>query len=178
LEKVCEINPPTNNLPEEFLYIDLDAVEMGKLKKIKMTLKKNAPSRAQRLLEKGDVIFQMVRPYQKNNYYFNKKDDLNYVASTGYAQLRNRELSSYLFHYIHCESFVDNVLEKSTGSNYPAINSSSLAEINVAIPSLPEQRKIADCLSSLDEVIEARDKKITALKNHKKSLMQRLFPKM
>ncbi|HBP1321645.1 TPA: restriction endonuclease subunit S, partial [Pseudomonas aeruginosa] len=39
-----------------------------------------------------------------------------------------------------------------------------------------EQQKIADCLSSLDALIDAQSKKINALKNHKKGLMQQLFP--
>jgi len=56
------------------------------------------------------------------------------------------------------------------------ISKDTFFEIKVPVPTLPEQRKIADCLSSLDEVIEARAKKITVLKKHKKSLMQRLFP--
>jgi type I restriction enzyme S subunit len=43
-------------------------------------------------------------------------------------------------------------------------------------PSLPEQQKIADCLSSLDELIDAEDKKLEALRLHKKGLMQELFP--
>jgi type I restriction enzyme, S subunit len=42
--------------------------------------------------------------------------------------------------------------------------------------SLPEQQKIAACLSSLDELITAQSQKLDALKKHKKGLMQRLFP--
>ena len=43
-------------------------------------------------------------------------------------------------------------------------------------PSLPEQQKIAECLSSLDEGIAAQQEKVEALKEHKKGLMQKLFP--
>jgi type I restriction enzyme S subunit len=48
--------------------------------------------------------------------------------------------------------------------------------ISFMIPSLPEQQKIADCLSSLDNLITAQVQKIEALKQHKKGLMQQLFP--
>jgi type I restriction enzyme S subunit len=46
----------------------------------------------------------------------------------------------------------------------------------LTLPTLPEQQKIADCLSSLDELINAQVKKLDALKLHKKGLMQGLFP--
>src|SRR5690606_15475726 len=121
--------------------------------------KEGAPSRAQRLLKDKDVIFQMVRPYQKNNYYFNRSDDSEYVASTGYAQLRAFESSMYLYQFIHTDKFVSKVLDKCTGSNYPAINSSDLSKIMVQIPKPKEQQKIAWCLSSLDELIKEQAEK-------------------
>ncbi len=176
LSQLCEVNPSTNNLPDTFVYIDLESVEEGKLLKKKIISKEESPSRAQRLLKKGDVIFQMVRPYQKNNYFFQPNDNLDYVASTGYAQLRACESNSYLFQYLHGNKFVDRVLAKCTGSNYPAINSSDLSEILAEVPELPEQQKIADCLSSLDELITVEAGKLDAYKAHKKGLMQGLFP--
>ncbi|MBK8536182.1 MAG: restriction endonuclease subunit S [Candidatus Competibacteraceae bacterium] len=72
--------------------------------------------------------------------------------------------------------FVEKVIAKCTGSSYPAINSSDLAEISVAIPKPIEQHKIADCLASLDELITAQAQKLATLKTHKKGLMQQLFP--
>jgi type I restriction enzyme S subunit len=49
-------------------------------------------------------------------------------------------------------------------------------ELIVAVPSLAEQQRIADCLTSLDDLITAESNKVTALKTHKKGLMQQLFP--
>ncbi len=176
LSQVCEINPSVNNLPETFVYIDLESVDSGNLLQKKIISREGAPSRAQRLLKRDDVIFQMVRPYQRNNYYFNANDCISYVASTGYAQLRAHESSLYLFQYLHNDNFVDRVLAKCTGSNYPAINSSDLSTILVEVPSLLEQQKIAECLSSLDDRITAETQKLDTLKAHKKGLMQQLFP--
>ena len=176
LSQVCEINPTVNTLPEKFIYIDLESVESGHLLQKKIISREGAPSRAQRLLKIGDVLFQTVRPYQKNNYFFMPDNDINYVASTGYAQLRAHESNKYLFQYLHNDKFVSKVLEKCTGSNYPAINSSDLSTILVEIPEEKEQQKIADCLSSLDDLITAQTQKLAALKEHKKGLMQQLFP--
>lgn len=178
LDEICAVNPASDRLSEHFIYIDIESVENGVLLQKKYMALEDAPSRAQRRLKSGDVIFQMVRPYQKNNFIFYPDDDLDYVASTGYAQLRAYESEMYLYQYLHNENFVNKVLAKCTGSNYPAINSNQLAEILVAIPKPDEQQKIADCLSSLDDLITAQSQKIEELKEHKKGLMQGLFPKL
>lgn len=176
LKEVCDINPSIKKLPNEFIYIDLESVEDGKLLKKKVTKLDEAPSRAQRYLKSGDIIYQMVRPYQKNNYFFQPTDNFDYVASTGYAQIRPFQSKMYIYQYLHFQKFVDKVLAKSTGSNYPAINSSDLANLLIALPSEKEQQKIADCLSFLDDLITAENQKLDALTKHKKGLMQHLFP--
>jgi type I restriction enzyme S subunit len=175
LGKICNINPTVGDLPNSFIYIDLESVVAGKLLIEKKILKKYAPSRAQRLLKHGDVIYQMVRPYQKNNLFYNFSNSKFYVASTGYAQLRASDSSSFLYQLIHIDDFVNKVLEKSTGSNYPAINSKDLSKITVQIPQAKEQQEIANCLSSLDNLIEVQNKKVEALAKYKKGLMQKLF---
>lgn len=177
LSEVCKINPPTKNLPSKFVYIDLESVESGVLLQKKIIQLNNAPSRAQRLLENEDIIFQMVRPYQKNNYFFNIKDNYDYVASTGYAQLQAIESKKFLFQLLHTDGFVADVLNKCTGSNYPAINSSDLSEIRINIPKPIEQQKIADCLSLVDSLISAQSQKVELLKEHKKGLLQKIFPR-
>ena len=53
---------------------------------------------------------------------------------------------------------------------------SEFQNLIVSIPSLPEQQKIASCLSSLDTLIEAQQERIALLKTHKKGLLQQLFP--
>ena len=86
LRNVVHTNPKSE-LPENFKYIDLESVVGTRIEKIREESKESAPSRAQRLAKKGDVFYQTVRPYQKNNYLF-KLDEIDYVFSTGYAQLR------------------------------------------------------------------------------------------
>ncbi len=177
LKTACEVNPSNSGLPETFVYIDLESVEAGELKLRKVIDRINAPSRAQRVLRYGDVIFQIVRPYQRNNLLFNIDEDIPFVASTGYAQLRAIDSVGFLFQAIHADDFVERVITKCTGSNYPAINSSDLADIYITLPGKAEQQKIADCLSSLDEVISAENQKLETFKKYKKGLMQQLFPR-
>ena len=173
IQDICEINPTYDDLPNTFTYIDLESVEKGKLIKQNEISKDNAPSRAQRVVKKADVLFQTVRPYQKNNFYFNLSG--NYVASTGYAQLRASSSAYFLFCLLHVQKMVDKVMARCTGTSYPAINSNDLGTIRVFVPTKPEQQKIASFLSSVDTKIEQLGKKKALLEQYKKGMMQKLF---
>ncbi len=72
--------------------------------------------------------------------------------------------------------FEQKLLSMVGSSTLMAINKSNLRSIKVEIPTLVEQQKIASCLSSLDELITAQKEKLELLNNHKKGLMQNLFP--
>lgn len=63
-----------------------------------------------------------------------------------------------------------------TGSGVPTLNRNDVHRYRIAVPKSKEQQKIASCLSSLDEVITAHSQKLELLKEHKKGLMQNLFP--
>jgi type I restriction enzyme S subunit len=173
LNKFATLNPKNSILPESFVYIDLESVTDGFLTKENTIFKAGAPSRAQRILKDKDILYQTVRPYQKNNLYFNKIGD--YVASTGYAQIRTKNDSQFLFQFLHTEKFVANVMLRCTGTSYPAINSSDLSSIEVSFPTLPEQQKIASFLSAVDEKIQQLSRKKELLDQYKKGLTQQLF---
>ncbi|AXP79729.1 Putative type-1 restriction enzyme specificity protein [Mariniflexile rhizosphaerae] len=173
LGEITIINPKNENLPISFVYIDLESVVNGCLLKEERILKDEAPSRAQRGLTKGDILFQMVRPYQKNNLFFDKEGD--YVASTGYAQIRTLHNSQFVFQYLHNQKFVDKVIERCTGTSYPAINSSDLGNIRIHYPNSQEQSKIANFLELLDNRIQTQNKIIEGLKLLKQTLIKKIF---
>ena len=173
LKEVAEINPKAKKLPANFIYIDLESVEKGQLLLQKNIELQDAPSRAQRLLAKGDVLFQMVRPYQQNNYYFNLSGE--YVASTGYAQIRTKLDSKFIYYALHEKTFLDEVMNRCTGTSYPAINSSDLSSIEMFVPCLEEQTKIANFLSAIDQKIEVVAQQIEQVKTWKKGLLQQMF---
>jgi type I restriction enzyme S subunit len=173
LGEISVINPTTNKIPDRFIYIDLESVTNGELTKEEIIIKHKAPSRAQRVLQKDDILFQMVRPYQKNNLYFDKDGD--YVASTGYAQIKTKQNSRYLYQYLHLQKFVDEVIERCTGTSYPAINSKDLAKIYIRFPSLLEQQQIASFFTAIDQKIFQLKRKKTLLERYKKGVMQKIF---
>ena len=173
LSKISDVNPKNTPLKSTFIYIDLESVQDGRLIKEEQICKNEAPSRAQRTLIKKDVIYQTVRPYQKNNYFFNLEG--NYVASTGYAQIRTKQNSQFIYQLLHTDNFVNKVLVRCTGTSYPSINSSDLKDIYIHHPTLPEQEKIASFLSSVDERIQKLERKKSLLEEYKKGVMQKIF---
>ena len=72
----------------------------------------------------------------------------------------------------------DNLNKVATTGAQKNINNEILREVSVLLPSVPEQQRIATCLSSLDALITAETQKHEALKTHKKGLMQQLFPSL
>ncbi|EAI8782781.1 restriction endonuclease subunit S [Campylobacter upsaliensis] len=174
LKHICKINPQTNEtLPNNFVYIDLESVAKGQLLKEQTINKEQAPSRAQRILQKQDILFQLVRPYQRNNYIFNKNGD--YVASTGYAQIRTKECVNFVYYALLENSFVERVILKSTGSNYPAITSNDFADLKIPLPPLQEQKQIANFLDEkcekINSAIEKTKRQIELIKEYKNTLI-------
>jgi len=158
LNEVAEFNPKSE-LPDEFEYVDLESVVGTEMISHRTETKDSAPSRAQRLAQPGDVFFQTVRPYQKNNYLFSKLDN-NYVFSTGYAQMRPNIDTAFLMSFLQTDSFVKIVLDNCTGTSYPAINSSDLSNLEISLPkSFEEQKKVGKTIISIDNLITLHQRK-------------------
>jgi type I restriction enzyme S subunit len=69
------------------------------------------------------------------------------------------------------------IQKEAQGAKVLGISANRMRNLRLPLPPLPEQQKIAECLSSVDEVIAAQARKLDALKTHKKGLMQQLFPR-
>lgn len=176
LGEIAEFNPKSD-LPDEFEYVDLESVVGTEMVFHRTENKASAPSRAQRVAKTGDVFFQTVRPYQRNNYLFSMPYE-NYVFSTGYAQMRPKINAAFLMCFLQTESFVQNVLDNCTGTSYPAINSSDLSNLKISLPILKsEQSKIGKLISNLDHLITLHQRKCEQTKELKKFMLQKMFPK-
>ena len=176
LSEVAEFNPKSE-LPETFEYVDLESVVGTEMVSHRTETRETAPSRAQRLARTGDVFFQTVRPYQRNNYLFEKPDN-NYVFSTGYAQMRPKIDAEFLMCFLQTDSFVKVVLDNCTGTSYPAINSNDLSNLEIVLPaSDDEQRRIGSFISNLDNLITLHQRKCDEMKKMKKFMLQKMFPK-
>lgn len=174
LGSVATINPKNEKLPTKFEYIELGGVERGVLVSTVTTISESAPDRAQRLLRRGDILFQAVRPNLMNNLLFQEVG--TFVASTGFAQIRATGDPTFLYHILHSRSFQREVMRRCTGTGYPAINSADLSAILIALPSEDESKKIATALSLLDAKIFGVAAEIANLEELRNGLVQRFFP--
>ncbi|HDT2141782.1 TPA: restriction endonuclease subunit S [Enterobacter roggenkampii] len=85
--------------------------------------------------------------------------------------------ADYLAAILRSDFFIDYVMRGAKGVKMPRGEISMIREFPVPNPCPEEQQRIADCLSSLDDLIAAETQKLDTLKTHKKGLMQQLFPR-
>ena len=134
----------------EILYVDIsgvDAIEGIKTKE--PMVYSDAPSRARRRVKHGDTIVSTVRTYLRAIAQVRNPEE-NLIVSTGFAVVRPRARLSpdYVGYVLSASYFIEQVIARSTGVSYPAINASDLVRIPVALPPLPEQTAIAEFLNS------------------------------
>ncbi len=177
LQKDCKVNPTNEKIADKFVYVDLESVTQGQLNKHQILTKEEAPSRAQRVLHTDDILFQCVRPYQMNNYMVkDAMSNIQWVASTGYAQIRTQiDYPTFLYYVLNTPKYNKAVMVRCTGSSYPAINSDDLSKIPFYKCGIAEQRKIATFLSLLDERIATQNKIIDKLQSLIKGINQKVF---
>ncbi len=126
-------------------------------------------------LEKNDIVFTMEAPLGNALLL---PDSRKYILSQRVVAFKTNSevVNPFLVQLIWSEGFQNAISELSTGSTAKGINQKALKIVPVKIPHRKEQQKIAECLSSVDELIAAQARKVQALKTHKKGLMQQLFP--
>ena len=126
----------------------------------------------------GDLVFTRTGASVGKCYKY-REEDGKLVFAGFLIKISPNQLklsSNFLFHFTFTQQYWKWIDLTSTRSGQPGINGKELASMVLYLPIKDEQQKIADCLSSLDDLIEATTQKVNVLTEHKKRLMQRLFP--
>lgn len=145
-----------------FTYIDIGSVDNSKQKLGKeenIIQPEDAPSRARKILEKGDIIYSTVRPYLHNMCIIDRDFSRPPIASTGFAVMKTLTgvSNKYLFYYLLSPTFdtYANSNENAKGVAYPAINDKALYSSTVPLPPLAEQHRI---VSKIEELLPLCEK--------------------
>jgi type I restriction enzyme S subunit len=128
-----------------------------------------------RVVNPGDLILSNSMSFGRP-YILQIKTCIHdgWIAVTHISDEVTRDFLYYLISEPNSQSYF---LNNAAGSGVQNLNADIIKALPVCHPSSSEQQKIADCLSSLDELIAAQARKVEALKTHKKGLMQQLFPR-
>ncbi len=181
LGDVAEVNrsnrDPADNSSSSFLYLDLTAVTApGCLASPRQLAAADAPSRARRQVQSGDVLISTVRPNLRGFARVLEAPG-NLVASTGFAVLSPRAIvsGSFVYHNIMTDEFAQYLENATTGQAYPAVRPSDVANYAFPLPPLPDQRAIAAVLDSIDGAIERTEAVIAATGQLRDSLLHELL---
>ena len=156
-----EVVLPTNNIKWHesdlsYRYIDLSSVDKDN-NNIGETLEitsKNAPSRAQKIVKKDDVIFATTRPTQMRSALIPPNLD-GQIASTGYCILRanqNEVLPKWIYYNLQINEFKIYLQDKQSGTAYPAISDGLIKQFQIPIPPLSVQSQIVQILDTFTEL--------------------------
>lgn len=159
-----EVVLPTNNIKWHesdlsYRYIDLSSVDKDN-NNIGETLEitsKNAPSRAQKIVKKDDVIFATTRPTQMRSALIPPNLD-GQIASTGYCILRanqNEVLPKWIYYNLQIDEFKIYLQDKQSGTAYPAISDGLIKQFQIPIPPLSVQSQIVAILDTFDTLTQS-----------------------
>lgn len=170
---VCAINarslPETTDPGTEFRYVDISNVDSdGNWVASEPIRFGDSPSRARRVVADGDVIVSTVRTYLRAIAHIDRVEELT-ICSTGFAVLsaNGEVLSKFLAYWARSVYFVDEVVARSVGVSYPAVNAPDLGNIPCPVLSPKGQRAIAAFLdretARIDALIEKKSRQIALL---------------
>jgi type I restriction enzyme S subunit len=180
LNDIALINPESineNYKHHEINYIEIGAISNYEIQEYVTHSLSKRPSRAQRIVKRGDIIVSTVRPYLRGFTLVNDSRP-NLICSTGFAVIRPENIDdvNFIFNYIKSKLFEDNIFRKMEGMAYPAITSSDVANAIIPYPNdKKEMLKIGSVLDNIDSSLKLKSSFRHELENLKKGLMQKLL---
>lgn len=178
LRDVAEING--RNIDENYPYDKINYIDIGSVRNGRILEKANynleeAPGRAKRIVQDGDVIWGMVRPNLRA-YAMVLNPDKNDVFSTGFAVLTSKKVPfSFLYCNVTTEEFVGYLVNCTNGAAYPAVKPIHFEEYNVSIPQNNLLNKFHNITEPYFRKIYYLNKQISSLREARDRLLPKLM---
>lgn len=178
LGDVAEVNRAQINArtaPEELHYIDISSVSPGQIDSITTYAFADAPGRARRIVQHGDVLWSCVRP-SRRSYAQVMHPERNTIASTGFAILTARTVPfTFLYFATTTDDFVTYLTNNATGAAYPAVTAPAFEKANLLIPPAPLLKQFGDVTIAMVEQIHTLQRQIQNLRRTRDLLLPRLL---
>ena len=178
-----EVLPESIRDEYEIKYVDIGSVSANEgIFKTECLAFGKAPSRARRIVRDGDVLISTVRTYLEAIAPVDNPPE-NMVASTGFAVIRPNEglCKRYVAYCLRARGFIKEVVARSVGVSYPAINASDLVNIKIPEPAFQDQQQIADFLdyetAQIDTLIDKQQQLIQLLKEKRQAVISHAVTK-
>lgn len=129
------------------------------------------------VLSEGDYVVALTRPILSSNLKIARIDEYfnNSLLNQRVAKLITENNSTFIYNLLKGNRLIKSIENNIAGSDPPNLSPNDINHINLKIPSLPEQQKIASFLSSVDDKITKLTKKKDLLEQYKKGIMQKIF---
>ncbi len=157
ITKPQEIMDPKKNPSQEYNYVDISSINSNDFavdpSKIKIFKGKDAPSRARKKIQQGDILFSTVRPNLKRIAIINYPV-FNSLASTGFTVLRpdDGKINQNYFGTIICSGIVtDQIIPYIRGAAYPAVSDFDVFNVEIPLPERSKQDKFAEKSFAIQE---------------------------
>ncbi len=178
LADVAEVNRAQINSrtsPEELHYIDISSVSPGQIDSVTTYAFADAPGRARRIVEHGDVLWSCVRPNRRSHVQVMHPDP-DTIASTGFAVLTATKIPfTFLYFATTTDDFVAFLTNNATGAAYPAVSGSTFEKADMLIPSMPLLKKFGDATIPMAEQVQTLQRQIQNLRRTRDLLLPRLL---
>ncbi|BAW16706.1 restriction endonuclease subunit S [Streptococcus intermedius] len=180
LGEVCDnISVTFDKTKQQVVLVNTSDVLNGKVTNHVLVNNKGLKGQFKKTFQKDDILYSEIRPKNKRFAFidFNAND---YVASTKLMVIRanKKVLPQYLYQVLKSEEVINQLqaLAESRSGTFPQITFSELAQINVRIPKLDEQKEIANFLKLFDDKIENNKKINHHLEQMATSIFENMFP--
>ena len=178
LGEVAGVNRAQINVrtaPDELHYIDISSVSPGQIDSITIYAFADAPGRARRIVQHGDVLWSCVRPNRRSHAQV-MHPEANTIASTGFAVLTAKPVPfTFLYFATTTDDFVTFLANNATGAAYPAVSGATFEKAELVIPPAPLLKKFGDATIPMAEEIHTLQRQIQNLRRTRDLLLPRLL---
>lgn len=163
---------------DNFPYIEISSINTyeGKIESIESIPIKDAPSRAKKVVRKGDILISTTRP-NRGAISIYDNDDIS-IASTGFSIIRETDeciLKEYLYLILRMSLSLEQMAIRSSGGNYPAIIESELKKVIIPVPSIDVQKRLIEAVSNMKHRVSQLQQEGNALLNEAKQKIEKII---